>query len=823
MAKLKTTASRSKQHKMGVFIDQIRIQTARKLQHSLGNALFCLIIAAMAVFVYRGYIIDGKMDIRPDFIGQAVPFDRFAQDFESRHGETPLWYPHIFGGMPFQASGTYHHLQYSFEALVNAVLPDGLISALHGRFFFHLLLGAVSMFLLARVLSLSRPASFVAAVAFVFSTHMMATEHANRFICFMHVPLVFLAAYRVFDRGGLFDMVLLGGAFGSQLCSFHPQIAFYTAMLIGLYAAYAVINALRDKAPAGVILRKSGLFAGGIVLAIAVAAVLVFTMQEYARYSARGLSVGGSGVNVPFATSWSFPPIEVLTFIIPSFAGFGGLPYWGDMPFTDFPNYLGVVVLVLAVSGFLLRRSPMTVFLVLAAVLALLVSFGRHLPPVSYVMLNFVPFFGKFRAPVMILVIAQFAVALLAGYGVHAVIEQIRAARAGRDGLGQFARRLCFVAAGVLLIVLALTVFESSFRSFMTGVYVQADAAHGSRAALLDNVDYHARLNAMRFELLMGDLWIMALFLCAAAALLFATRKTSPALFAAGVSVLISIDLLLVASRVVNPEDDPARIEAYYAARENEIVEALEDDTSLYRILPLSEFSSNEYGYFGISSIGGYHAAKLGIYQELMDQVGFSSFPVLNMMNTRYLVSRQPLPEDALVPVAETEGGFLYRNDAALPRAFLVDSVHVMSDKADLFEALRDPGFEPDKYAILEKPVEERLGPLGDSSVEITLHTPHRIEMAVDADATCLLVLSEIYYPAGWSAEVDGSEAEIHKTNYVLRSVVVPEGRHEVVMTFDPSSFTTGHLVSRIASFLVLVGLAGGAVLHIRRRMKKAG
>ncbi|MDD9948907.1 MAG: hypothetical protein OXU48_05180, partial [candidate division Zixibacteria bacterium] len=410
----------------------------------------------LAVFVYRGYILEGKTDIRPDFIGQAIPFDRFAQDFEEEFDETPLWYPHIFGGMPFQASGTYHHLQYSYEALINAVLPDRLISALHGRFFFHLLLGAVSMFFLARALSLSRSASFIAATAFVFSTHMMATEHANRFICFMHVPLVFLAAYRVFDRGRPFDMLLLGAALGSQLSSFHPQIAFYTAMLIGLYAVYAVVNDLRDRTSAGHIVRKSALFAGGVVLAIAVAAVLVLPMQEYAQFSARGLSVGGSDVNVPFATSWSFPPVEILTFIIPSFAGFGGPLYWGDMPFTDFPNYLGIVVVVLAVAGIVLNRSRMALFLVIAAVLALLVSFGRHLPPVSYVMLHFVPFFGKFRAPVMILVLSQFAVALLAGYGVHALIERMRA---GKDLLGSFAKRLCVVAGGVLLLVLALTVF----------------------------------------------------------------------------------------------------------------------------------------------------------------------------------------------------------------------------------------------------------------------------------------------------------------------------------------------------------------------------
>lgn len=816
MAK-RRTQPRSEQRRARKRYGSQRDRTTDGLNPYIQDGLLCLAIAALAVFVYRGYIIEGKVDIRPDFIGQAIPFDRFAKDFEKEYDETPLWYPHIFGGMPFQASGTYHHLQYSFEAVINAVLPDRLISALHGRFFFHLLLGAVSMFLLARTLSLSRPASFVAATAFVFSTHMMATEHANRFICFMHVPLVFLAAYRVFDRGRPFDMLLLGAALGSQLSSFHPQIAYYTAMLIGLYAVYAVVNDLRDKTSAGRIVRKSALFAGGVMLAIAVAAVLVFPMQEYAQHSARGLSVGGSDVNVPFATSWSFPPVEILTFIIPSFAGFGGPLYWGDMPFTDFPNYLGIVVVVLAVACISLNRSRMTLFLVIAAVLALLVSFGRHLPPVSYVMLHLVPFFGKFRAPVMILVLSQFAVALLAGYGVHALIERIRA---GKDMLGSFAKRLCVVAGGVFLLVLALTVFESSFQSFMTGVYTQADAAHGARSAMVNNPDYHAGVNDMRFYRLMGDLWIMVLLLCAASALIYATRKSSPRLLAAGLCALVVVDLLLVALRVVNPEDDPAQIEAYYAARETEVVKALKADPNPYRILPLSAFSSNEYGYFGISTIGGYHAAKLGVYQELMDQVGFNSFPVLNMLNTRYLVTAQPIQAEGLTPVVESDTEHLYRNDAALPRAFLVDSVRVITEKDAIFEAMRDPGFRPGEYAILEKPVAERLGPLGNSTVEITLHTPHRIEMAVDTDAPCLLVLSEIYYPAGWQATMDGQPAEIHQTNYVLRSVTVPEGQHEVVMTFQPASFTAGHLVSRIASALVLAGLIAAGAMQVRKSLK---
>tara|TARA_B100000029_G_scaffold198492_1_gene196600 strand:- start:31619 stop:34066 length:2448 start_codon:yes stop_codon:yes gene_type:complete len=778
------------------------------------DIILCLIVLLLAIFIYRDFIIAGKVDITPDTISSSVPFDQFTKRFQKNSQETPLWYPHIFSGMPYQASGSYHNLQYSFEALVNAIIPKPLVSAIHGRYFLHLILGAFAMYSLGRTLSLSRSACFVITSAFIFSTPMMATEHANRFICFMHIPLVFLATYRVFNRSSIFDAVLLGGAFGSQLCSFHPQIAFYTALLIGFYATFTLTCQARDKTPLSILLKNISLFTGGVVLAIAVAAVLVLPLQEYAQYSARGLSVGGNNVNVPFATSWSFPPIEILTFIIPSFSGFGGQLYWGDMPFTDFPHYLGIVVVVLAVLGAGLHRSRFTLFLIIAAALALLVSFGRHLPPVSYVMLNFVPFFGKFRAPVMILVILQFCLALLAGYGLNALETSIKTSK---KTITSYAKRLIVIVGPVICLVLMLTLFETSFQSFMTNIYEVSDQEHVSRQTYLNNPDYHTLINETRFGHLINDLWVMVFFLCTMSILVLAVRNKKPIrLYVIGICALAVIDLLLVAIKVVNPENYPQQIEAYYAARENEIIKTLTADSSLYRILPIPNLNSNEYAYFGISTVGGYHPAKLGIYQELMDLGGLNSLPVLNMLNTRYLVSDRPLQTRNLMPVLASEDGYLYRNNSALPRAFLVDSVKIINDKNAIFNILKDPSFNPGEYAILEKPIDGTLGPLRTSTAEITEHTPHEIKIKVKADSRCLLVISEIYYPAGWHATIDGDPAEIYKTNYVLRSLIVPKGKHEVVLTFNPSSFTIGHMVSQIASSLIIIILVVGASLRIR-------
>ena len=241
-------------------------------------------------------------------------------------------------------------------------------------------------------------------------------------------------------------------------------------------------------------------------------------------------------------------------------------------------------------------------------------------------------------------------------------------------------RRLCFNVRLLVLLTMLLTVSGASFQAVMTDIYDQADVSHGGRGAIVSNANIRAQIDAMRFDLFINDLWIMTFFLCAGITVivLYITRKFNTAVFIMAMSGLLIIDLLLVAARVVNPQYAPGRVESYYGNRgESNIIKALKQDDSLYRVLPISELSSNEYGYFGVSSVGGYHAAKLGIYQELMDLVGFNSFAVLNMLNTKYLISNQPLAGAMLNPIIESDTGYLYQNAGVLPRAYLVDSLKI--------------------------------------------------------------------------------------------------------------------------------------------------
>ena len=239
----------------------------------------------------------------------------------------------------------------------------------------------------------------------------------------------------------------------------------------------------------------------------------------------------------------------------------------------------------------------------------------------------------------------------------------------------------------------------------------------------------------------------------------------------------------------------------------------------------------NTYAYNGLQSIGGYSPAKLKIYQTMIDSCLYRgadpAFPlnmsIINMLNTEYLIVPGALPGERfpLVHADDARHIMTYRNPGALPRAFFVDTVITASTDGATFRALNDPSFNPAHAAVLEAPL-----PQGIVSVDtahrpvITLSTSREIRVATETTGSALLVLSEIYYPAGWKAFVDGSETEIYRTNYILRSVLVPAGKHEVVFSFDPLSYRAGWIMSHAAWGAALLCVAIGAwrVLAERRR-----
>jgi hypothetical protein len=310
--------------------------------------------------------------------------------------------------------------------------------------------------------------------------------------------------------------------------------------------------------------------------------------------------------------------------------------------------------------------------------------------------------------------------------------------------------------------------------------------------------------------------------------LLYLNRKLKVSLFSSSLVALLAIDLLIIDSDFIHPKPRNALNQELQA---DETVKFLRSDTTLYRIFPIGQlFQDDSYMYHLIQSLGGYSPAKIRIYQEMLDSCMYNgwdkSFPLnmntTNMLNAKYILSHGRLPEDKfkIVHVDQTKRLVTSLNPAFLPRAFFVNQALVAGNRTEVFDSLNSPSFNPRLQAILEKepfPIPQQPD---TSFAETTSYFAHDIVLETFSDKTALLVLSEIYYPPGWTAYVDGKETEIYKTNYVLRSVVVPAGRHTVEFKYYSATYKLGLTVSFVGWGIAAVLIVIGTVHHFRRKRR---
>ncbi len=752
------------------------------------------------------------------------------------HGEYPKWNPYIFSGMPSFASlnaAPYVDLLTDFFKIVlwapAKLLPGGdFLYRLVNYFIF----GLFAFFYLRRK-GVAPAGAAYAATGLVLLPQVVAYAafgHGTKLNAVALIPLILLLVEELMRRKTLLLFAATGLAIGLQLLRAHVQISYYTFLLIGFLILWELIWDLVQKKDLKGWLGGAALVVGALMVGFVVSSWLYLSVYEYSHYSIRGGAQGG--LSYSYATGWSFSPAEILTFFVPSFFGFGGQTYWGPMPFTDFPMYFGVTVFFLALAGLVLRQDRWTWFLAAVAVLALVVSFGRHLPILYGPMFKFFPFFNKFRVPVMIQILMEISVLLLAGLGLHELLQLGRERDAGR--LARL-RLLAYVFGGIVAVIFLFVLLG---KGAITG-WMSASGKVVSRAVQEQAYKMAAR-DALKMVALVGVLL----------ALVFAyvNRKLSATWLVVGAFVLLLVDLWPVSHRLLNPQ--PKASEADYF-RADRAVTFLKQQKELFRIFPVADRRPpNWYAYHFLQNIYGYHAAKLKIYQTLLEQTriadraptGLPLFltrfyqvgqrngrpvllraspesvnkplahlhdMVLDMLNVRYLLSLYPFADSTYRPVlAGQRPGELnvIENTDVLPRAFFVDSVAAFQDDQALLAQLRSPGFDPRRVALLSGkpggPVER--GARG--SAKVTSFGPHRVELEATVDKPACLVVSEVYYPAGWKATVDDKPVQIHRADYVLRAIFLGPGSHKVRFIFDPWTFKVG-LWLTIVSVVLLIGL----------------
>jgi hypothetical protein len=742
--------------------------------------------------------------------------------------QEPLWVPYLFSGMPVFGSLIFPRDVNFFQQ--NIVIPISKVLFLGADVSWMLipfLVMGIGMYLLARQLKLSPLSSLIAALTMALNPYAVGlpeTGHGSKLIVLSYIPLMFLLTHMLFRRRDLLTLGLLTGTIATLFLSAHPQIAFYGMMLIGCYLGWEFFAQIKSETRSTLIF--TGLFILALLVALATYAYQYLPAQEYASYSMRGGGGGEggkAGLAYDYATMWSFHPFEIMNYLIPSFFGlkfFGDITadsYWGWMPFTNSAVYVGLVPVFLAILALSYRRNRITWFFAAMTAVFLLMSFGRFFGVLYKPMFEYFPQFNKFRVPVMILHLMPIPLGILAAYGFSYLEDFFKGGK--EADVAKLKKKLQAAAIVIGAILIVGLVLNDTLYSFLSGFMFKKDAEleqlkqYGPRAA-----DILAAQMKPRFETFWeGYIWFAVVSLAILGLMIAYLKKSIRSnMLAVGLLLILVVDLGVIGGKYINPKEKAPTSDEFPT---DATIQALQEEgkTHQFRVFPVQGpiAQDNSLMYHLIQSAMGYSPAKLQIYQDMLDSciVKRGNQNVVNMLNVKYLVAQQQTSSGRLETVAQP-------NPGGLARAWFVDSLVVRTGKSAVFGVMNSPDWNPSQTAVLEKEPSVVPGKVTGAMVAQEKAESRDLVFKTTAPATGLLVVSEIYYPAGWKAYVDGQETEIYKTNYVLRSVIVPAGTHTVEMLFEPKSYTLGYTLT-LAGWGVIVVMIGAGVVRKKVMAKK--
>ncbi len=761
-------------------------------------------------------------------------------EYNKTHKDPALWTQSMFSGMPSYMISFPN--RYPFLENITRITDK----VINWRIFL-LFVGALGMFLLLRYLKLDIWACFLGAVAFMFSCHWMGLleiGHNTKFRAIMYIPWVIWALIHLRKKPGSLGLGFLSTTLIMQLRENHPQITYYLYLFVGLYWIWQLIVSLKAKD-----LKKFWQFTGLLILAFLITVLAVMnpylSTWEYSKYTPRGSS---GGLETSYAQQWSFHPLEIVTLIIPNFFGGVSPDYWGYMPFTQTYNYFGIVVLALAIIALCGKKHRKTAtFLGISSLLFLIMSFGSATPHLSNLFLKYLPYFNKFRVPSMILVMVQILAVIMAGLGLDTILSLTEEERK------QWSKGLfkAFWICGIIFLlwlILAKPIF---------GGLPFASAQEKQQLAKYNMTEIPADIRATRLNMLYtsGILSLLLLTVSIGLAYLKTVKKLPQMIFVVLMSVIVFIDLYTYTGKFLKKENlQPVQqYKDRFAAQDYD--EYLLADNSNYRIYPIEQNiisdarlpkTTGEWAYHH-QIVTGYSAAKLARYDALMNYlqdsvkgpgewrdylIGIFSpekgeIPrekptnIMDMLSVKYMLHPEHLPYDSLLvnihPVFDgSDNVIIYKNNRALPRAWFVDKVQKVAPADSILPLLREETFNPRNLAYVETDIKDVQAPDSCSVVQ-TVNELHKLAYDVYTDKPSFLVLSEVYYPAGWKAKLDDKEIPIYPANYVLRGLQIPAGQHKLELVFAPESYTISIRLSLIGLLASLLTLIGGLIWNYNR------
>lgn len=790
-----------------------------------------------------------------------------AVQYYEQTGERSRWTNSLFGGMPtYQISPSYDSTEtLRWTQKVYQLFLPGYVNLT-----FIMMLG---FYLLLRVFGIPAWLAGLGGVVWAFSSYffiLISAGHIWKFVTLAYIPPT-MAGIVLAYRGKLLAGGIVTALFlALQIMSNHVQMSYYFLFVILFIAGAYFEDAWRRKTLPQ-FFRASAVLIVAALIGVAANLSNLYHTYTYSKETMRGKSElvqtgdaakqTSSGLDRDYITHWSYGVGETWTLLVPNFKGgssaaplsksetamakanpmysgiYNSLPqYFGDQPWTAGPVYVGAFVLFLFVLGCFIVKGPLKWALVGATFFSIVLAWGRNFMPLTDFFIDFVPMYSKFRAVSSILVIAEFTIPLLAIFALKRVLDEPGVLKTDRKAFG-----ISFLlTAGVaLLIAVAPGSLQSGFVSAQEAQMLQ-NAVNQQMIPANELSGILANLQEMRSALVSADAW-RSFFLIAAGCLLlwlYSAGKLRLALTVTGIALLCIGDMWSINKRYLNDGQFVPRsiqTETFTKTKTDELI--LQDTALNYRVLNFATdaFNENNTSYWH-KNVGGYHAAKLRRYQELierhitpqmqaayqelagagfdMDSVDASKFRVLNMLNTKYFI----------IPTDRQGGTAPVLNPHAYGNAWFVDKVQYVDNANQEMDALGS--ILPTETAVVDARFKDALrGATGGhkdslSTIRLTSYAPNRLVYETDNTADGIAVFSEIYYPDGWQVTIDGQPTPLARADYVLRALYVPAGKHTIEMRFDPKSLHVTEGIAYAALALLVIAVIAG-VLVARKKYSK--
>ncbi len=778
-----------------------------------------LIILIGVVILFSDFIFSDKMLKGSDTINAGIFFRHFYVEYFKAFGSVPVWNPYIFGGMPF-VDAFHGDTYYPLSVLK---FFGNFYRALGLNLVIHIFLAGIFMFFTARQFGLSKIAATLSGVAYGFAGYLVslvAPGHDGKIFVTTLFPLTILFLERAFERKPFLNFTLLGLVIGVIILSPHPQLSYYALWAIALYGLFRLINLYLQTKSIVKVVTPASLLIYAVVIGLLISAIQFYPGYVYTtEYSPRADTKRG----YEWATSWSMNAEEAFSQIVPEFSGTSegeGNYYWGKNAFKDNSEYLGVIPIFLAFIGLFFGRRKTAIFFGGLAAFMFIYALGGS-TPLFKLFYYVIPKVKSLRAPSTIMFVTLFSVSLLAGMGLQFVIDKSRNLTA--DKLKKFKIYLIGIPSLILLLALLFSVAGEAMLSFYSSIFYG-----GIETELIGQGSYTKwNLALMNLPNITTGFWVVFLFLAlAAGSIMLYLKKRFGVIVLLFIPLLVMVDGIRFNSRFISTYDHTREFAP------NALTNYINSLPGKFRVANFRVVPQNLLPYHGIEVITGYHGNQLRWYDDLLGGPSLKNLQnpnLLNLVGAKYLLapSNSQIPPDYFGPdslkVDRDFGNIaLYRNDNALPRAFLVNSYEVVPDRQDIYPLVLSGKENLKEKVFLEKePLLEIIQ--SDSSqmtVSIDLYSADSILISVTNDSNALLVLTDNYYRF-WDAWVDGNKTEVLRADGSFRVVPVPAGSKQILFKYNRDGNGPAAMTTLLTLLLVGIILAVYLWLFIKTKRKE--